>query len=54
MMGSCVYGSMYSEHIQCNAAGGNGGEDLPREKQPIDYTVGCPVPIALSSPLCGY
>ena len=34
--------------------GGNGGEDLPKEQQPIDYTVGCPVPIALSSPLCGY
>ena len=54
MMGSSVFGNMHSEHIQCNAAGGNGGEDNPREEQPIDYTVGCTVPIAVSSPLCSH
>ena len=54
MMVSSVSGNMHSEHIQCNAAGGDGGEDLPKEEQPIDYTVGCTVPIAISSPLCSH
>ena len=51
-MGSSVFGDTHIRHIQCNAAGGgNGGEDLPREKQPIEYTVECTVLIAVSSPI---
>ena len=39
--------------MECSR-GGDGGEDNPREEQPIDYAVGCTVPIAVSSPMCGY